>query len=241
MKYLWTAAACVVASLALAGPALAGLRPDPGPATAAAGGTGLRPDSFASATRPAPAATPSTPSTAATIRPADYATPEVVPEIQAPRVVVVPTRKTAPSVSDTAPPVRQTAPPVSMPVVTETTPPKAVESAATAPVDQPSASPPDAAPARSESSSAEIAKTAKSNAARTRETNKQRVAIPPLPVDLVALPFLSGSLRFPPVPTVDEANRFLLPAALALLTLVAASGGFLSLAYRMARERVRPS
>jgi hypothetical protein len=36
---------------------------------------------------------------------------------------------------------------------------------------------------------------------------------------------------------VDDADRLVLPAALALLTLVAASGGFLGLVYRLSRER----
>jgi hypothetical protein len=63
--------------------------------------------------------------------------------------------------------------------------------------------------------------------------------MPRLPVHLesIRLPHLGGRLTLPAVPSVDDADRLVLPAALALLTLVAASGGFLGLVYRLSRER----
>jgi hypothetical protein len=59
-------------------------------------------------------------------------------------------------------------------------------------------------------------------------------------VESIQLPYLSGSLTVPrvaTVPTLRDADRLVVPAALALLALAVASGGFLSMVYRLGRER----
>jgi hypothetical protein len=235
MKSVWTAALCVLASLVLAGPALASLQPDPGPQTAA--GVGLGPDSFAPAAGPAEPV----PSTDATIAPVPQAVPVPVPKVPVTKLPVtkapvtnVPVTKvpvTKPSL-ETPAAIEQPAQPAEPPAPVAAAPPVEQASEPTQPVRTPASSSAAAAAATSQ---------ARSNAGRTRA--EQRLEMPALPVHLesIRLPYLVGRLTLPPVPSVDDADRLVLPAALALLTLVAASGSSLGLVYRLGRERARLS
>jgi outer membrane biosynthesis protein TonB len=228
MKSVWTAALCVLASLVLAGPALASLQPDPGPQTAA--GVGLGPDSFAPAAGPAEPV----PSTDATIAPVPQAVPVPVPKVPVTKLPVTkaPVTKvpvTKPSL-ETPAAIEQPAQPAEPPAPVAAAPPVEQASEPTQPVRTPAGSSAAAAAATSQ---------ARSNAGRTRA--EQRLEMPRLPVHLesIRLPHLGGRITIPPVPSVDDADRLVLPAALALLTLVAASGGFLGLVYRLGREQAR--
>jgi hypothetical protein len=152
------------------------------------------------------------PSTDATIPPVTRAVPVTKPPITKPAV--------------------ETPPVITQPVEQPQPPAAAVSTQVTGLVEQTSE------PPRAVATSAGSAAAASTAAGEKAE---QRVPRPALPVHLesLRLPYLGGSLTLPPVPSVDDADRLVLPAALALLTLVAASGGFLGLVYRLGRERAR--